>query len=749
MKFSSKSMHSINKILRDAFEDGRNMLYEYEIYQVLEKIGLEVPKFEFVKDPRTVNEKMLRKFGQDIVVKIVSPQISHKQKLGGVKKIRNYDPLYIQFVLTRMKEEVLSHFPEENKPEITGFLIVEYIPHTQGLGYEILIGFKEDTAFGPVLTLSKGGDDAEFFAKYYDPANLFLTHLDYKTAIETVNTLKIRNKFVDIGHPEYLEYIAKAASLLSWLAYNYSFVSKDKPEFIIKAMDINPFVITEDSRFVAIDGFAEFELAAEYEKKMPEVNLKNLDSFFLPQGVAIVGVSSDENKYSMGREIAHLMHDLGREDLYLVNPKGGTTTLGNKKYTLYKSINDIPDDIELIVYAAPAQYTIDFIKSMEGKTPKALVLIPGIPSNIQYSDFVRQLDEVVPEGMRVIGPNGMGVFYAPDWQSKGVNTLFIDEKRLEIKYSGFSNTVLLSQSGGLAITIIDKLKNARVFKSVVSFGNKYDVKVTDLISYFGSKDEVDVISMYIEGFDSGEGRQFYELARKTEKPIIVYKAGRTAAGAKAAASHTASMSGDYDVFKAACQQAGIILGENIEDYYDYVKAFSLLANKVPSSNRVVGVVNAGFESTVAADELNNLKQAQLAPSTIERLDEINKHGLVNTSSSILDVTAMTDDRMYAEFIEAVLQDEGVDCVFVGVVPHVASLKTTPDTCHDPDSLANLLVNLSRKYNKPMVVSVNAGQYYQDFVSIMEDKGLPVYNDIRSAVKSLDTFVAYHIKRKSK
>jgi 3-hydroxypropionyl-CoA synthetase (ADP-forming) len=92
----------------------------------------------------------------------------------------------------------------------------------------------------------------------------------------------------------------------------------------------------------------------------------------------------------------------------------------------------------------------------------------------------------------------------------------------------------------------------------------------------------------------------------------------------------------------------------------------------------------------------------------------------------------------------VLQDENVDCVFVAVVPHAVSLKTIPETCHQPDGLANLLVNLSKKYNKPMVISVNAGRYYQDFVSIMEHNGLPVYADIRSAIKSLDRFVSYHI-----
>ena len=107
---------------------------------------------------------------------------------------------------------------------------------------------------------------------------------------------------------------------------------------------------------------------------------------------------------------------------------------------------------------------------------------------------------------------------------------------------------------------------------------------------------------------------------------------------------------------------------------------------------------------------------------------------------------MADDRMYADFVEALQQDDNVDCIFVAVVPHPITLKTGPMNCHDADSLASLLIKLSRKYHKPMVISVNAGRYYQDFVSILEENGLPVYGDIRSAIKSLDRFVSYHMDR---
>ncbi|MGE5581742.1 MAG: acetate--CoA ligase family protein [Bacillota bacterium] len=747
--FPEPVIKGINGVFENALAEGRNTLYEYEVYQVLKWIGLEAPRFVLVKSPELVNDQILRGLGPNLVLKIVSAQIAHKQVLGGVKKVPNGDPLYIQFVLAKMRQEVLGHFHPDEQPEIAGFLVVEFIPHTQALGYEELIGIKEDPAFGPVLTLSKGGDDAEFFAKYYDPANLFLPPLDAAEALKMVQTLNIRHKFEGIGHPEYSEFIAKAVSRLGYLAYDYSFAAEQQQEFIIKALDINPFVITEDNRLVAIDGFAQFERNRAVNRGgpvigVPEVNLTNLEGFFRPQGIAVVGVSSDLNKYSLGREIAKLLHDMHRKDLFLINAKGGVITFGETEYPLYQKLSDLPGRVELVVYAAPAQSTLDFFKDLPKPYPKAVILISGIPAEVKYADFTRRLNEVVPPGVRVIGPNCMGVYWAPDEEGNGLNTLFVEEKRLELKNSNYSNTVLLTQSGAFSVTAIDKLQNNSLFKAIVSFGNKYDVKITDLLAYFNSLPGIDILALYIEGLDPGEGRKLFQLAGEINKPVIVYKSGKTEAGARAAASHTASISGSYDVFKAACRQSGIILAEKIEDHYDYVKVFSQLAKKIPAGNRVAGVVNAGFESTVGADELKNLKQAQLTPETVERLNRINKHGLVDISTPFLDVTPMADDRMYADFVETILQDQNVDCVFVAIVPHSVTLKTIPGLCQEPDSLANLLVELNRKYTKPIVISVNAGRYYQEFISIMEQNGLPVYTDIRSAIKSLDRFVTYHV-----
>ncbi len=746
-ELTQEAARRIESILDGAVREGRSALYEHEVYGVLSSLGLTVPRFLFVQDIAELGDEALRRFGQTLVVKVVSPEIPHKQKLGGVRKVAGADTLYVQYVLTRMREEVLAHFPPEGKPRIVGFLVVEYIPHTQALGYEVLIGFREDAAFGPVLTVSKGGDDAEFFAANYDPANLFLPPMDYADAAAFTRSMHIRHKFEQIGHPEYLDLMARAVADFSTLALSWSPLSPGR-RHVIKALEVNPFAISSDGRFVALDGLAEIAPMPVPEEWNPRVNTANLDAFFRPRGVAVVGVSADLSKYSMAREIAALLHELRDGDLYLVNPHEGTVRLGGVDYRLFPSLDALPRPVELAVYAAPARNIPDFLRSLAGSSVRAVILIPGVPSSVAYADFVRQLREATPPGIRVIGPNCMGVYHMAADGQPGVNTLFINEQRLEVKSSPASNAVLLTQSGALSVTVIDKLRSCRPLRSVVSFGNKFDVKVGDLLEHFEADRGTEVIAVYLEGLDPGEGRAFFEKARVSTKPIIAYKSGRTEAGARSAASHTASMTGNYEVFRAACRQAGVALAQTIEEFSDAIRAFALLAGRRPRGNRVAGVVNAGFESTVGADELKGLTQARLSPSTVERLNTINRFGLVDTSSPFLDITPMADDAMYAEFAEAVLEDDGVDCVFIAVVPHAVSLQTVPENCRNPDALAPRLVEIARRHQKPMVVSVNAGRHYANFVAVMEEGGLPVFSDIRAAITSLDTFVSYCIGKAS-
>ncbi len=731
----------VDALLSAAHSDGRHTLYEHEVYELLRLVGLETPLYRYVTAVDQVSDALIAPFGgKDIIVKVVSRDLAHNQRYGGVKKVSIADPLFIRYVLSQMRKEVLSHFAEGEKPRIDGFLLIEFIHFTQAIGDEIMIGFQEDPSFGTVVTLSKGGDDAEFFAKYYDPANLLVAPISLADAQTLLGSLNIRHKYRDMGHPERLTQIASAVTALSELGLAYSMASGRSPAFYMKALDLNPLVFSKDGRFVAVDGYAEFVPADGAAAIGGEPNELGLSRFFEPRGVVVTGVSTDPGKYSMARNIVSLLLDLGRDDIYCVNPKGGETVIGGRAFRLYRDISEIDNPYDLLVYAAPGQYSIPFVASVPDG--KSVILISGIPADMNYRQFAQEIAAVRKPGVRVIGPNCMGVFAAPRAGQRGVNTLFIEENRLSIPLAERSNVALLTQSGAMSITCVERNQQTAIFRSIVSFGNKVDVNIPDLVAYFDRDPKTDVIAIYAEGVGAGEGRQFFNLLRQSQKPVIVYKSGRTEAGAKAAASHTAAMSGSYEVFRAACLQGGCILTEELDDFYNYTKAFGVLSKHPAHGCRVAGVVNAGLEATMGADILSELQPAAFAPETVETLKTLNTHGLVNVETPFLDLTPMTDDPLYARFIEAVLADPNVDCLFVGIVPHVDTLKTVEENYLDADAIGPLLVQAFRKTQKPVIVSVNAGRHYQALVRYLEENGLPVFSDIRSAIRSLDAFAAY-------
>lgn len=734
-------LDQVNAILSAAYADSRQTLYEHEVYELLKLIGFQIPLYRFITKPEQVTDELIAPFGgKEIMAKIVSRNLAHKQRFGGIQKVSIADPLFIRYVLSHMRKDVLSHFEDGQKPSVDGFLLIEFIHFTQAIGDEIMIGFREDPAFGTVVTLSKGGDDAEFFAKYYDPANIMLAPVTLDNAKGLLNRLKVRHKFDEMGCPQRLDQIALGVSRLSELGLAYSMFTPGHSTFHFKAMDLNPIVFSKDGRFVAVDGYAEFAPVTESGSVSIQPNQQGLSRFFKPRGIVVTGVSTDPHKYNMARNIVSLLLDLGRSDIYCVNPKGGETIIGGHTFPLYQSIHDIMGPFDLLVYAAPGQYSIPFVQSVP--EDKSIILISGIPADMDYRQFAGEITRARKPGVRVIGPNCMGIFATPAKEQPGVNTLFIEEDRLSIPLSACSNTALLTQSGAMSITFIERNQQTGIFRNIVSFGNKVDVNIPDLMAYFNDDPKIDVIAIYAEGVSIGEGRQFYNLLQASKKPVIVYKSGRTEAGAKAAASHTAALSGSYEVFRAACLQGGCILTEELDDFYNYTKAFAVLSQHRAHGCRVAGVVNAGLEATMGADILNELTPATLAPETVEQLRTLNMYGLVNVETPFLDLTPMTDDPLYIRFIEAVLSDPGVDCLFVGIVPHVDSLKTVAENYLDADAIGPLLVEAFRKTQKPIVVSVNAGRHYQVLVHYLEENGLPVFSDIRSAIRSLDMFAAY-------
>ena len=236
--------------------------------------------------------------------------------------------------------------------------------------------------------------------------------MEYEDALALMRSLHIRHKFEQIGHPEYLELMARAHGAVQRAG---PCVLPHGGDAALRVQGPRGESVRHlaDGRFVALDGLAEFAAAPHGRGVEPAGEPREPGRVLPARGVAVVGVSSDLSKYSMARDIAELLHELHREDLYLVNPREGSLQFGNARLpAVRRRRRRCPRRWSLPCTPHPRRTPPAFLRSLAGHRVRAVVLIPGVPSSIPYAEFARQLRESVPPGIRVIGPNCMGVYHA-------------------------------------------------------------------------------------------------------------------------------------------------------------------------------------------------------------------------------------------------------------------------------------------------------------------------------------------------
>ena len=772
----SETIPAADAVFQAAYNAGRRFLYEYEVYEILSIVGLSVPSYIIIRDPRDITHSTLSLFSSSkLVCKIIASDITHKQKQGGVKIVYK-DLDFIKYTAHRMIRRFERAADSESGPPgtsagdggnsavVEGVLLVNYIDYSKDLGNEVLLGIRESTAFGPVISFSKGGTDAEHFAANFSPPNLILSPIDREWAQALQASTHIQKKYIAEGTEEYIDRIVEAEVKFSDLAAAFSSFFPSETGFVIKEFEINPFVFNYNGSFIAIDGYAAFEKKAcgLESVSLPDAERNtvskadhlaglgpgNLRPFFEPDGIAVIGISRSDNG-KPGNIIIKNLVDLERSDMYCVNPKGGAVTIAGTEFPLYRNVTDIEENIDLAVITVPVHAVIDAVDSCIGKKVKAILLIPGgFSETTQDSRIEEEIAEKCRKaGIRVMGPNCLGIVYAGDEHQPGINTFFIPEEKFKVNLEKEKNVAILSQSGAMGIMEIYNLRNAISPKVIVSYGNQLDVDPGDLVAYFEEDPMVDVIGLYIEGFKPGAGRKFFDVTSACRKPIVVYKAGRTEAGAMAAQSHTASMAGEYDVARAAMKQAGLIVADSMIDHGDLIKTFALLHDFTAAGNRVAVIANAGYEKTYAADNLGDLRPAQFDEETQKRLEDALPPYV--TVMPLLDLTPMVTDEQFEQCIDIMLSSPNVDALCISIVPQAQVIHTTDEEIeHYEKNIASRIVETVHRHMKPVVVSVNvvsgADAVYNRFGQVMDSGGVPTYLTAERAMVCLNTFLRYKL-----
>jgi acetyltransferase len=434
------------------------------------------------------------------------------------------------------------------------------------------------------------------------------------------------------------------------------------------------------------------------------VERQPLDAIFTPRSVALVGAT--ERAGSVGRTILeNLIRTPFGGTVFPVNPKR-PNVLGIKAYP---SVKAIPDPVELVVIAAPAPSVPEVMKEcVEAGAKGAIVISAGFKETGEAgAELERQILAEARRGrMRVIGPNCLGVMNP----CSGLNATFATTMARP------GTVGFVSQSGALMTAVLDWSLRANVgFSSFVSMGSMLDIGWGDMITHLGNDPKTTSIVLYMETV--GDARSFLSAAREVAltKPIIVIKAGRTAAAAKAAASHTGSMTGSDDVLDAAFLRSGVLRVDTIAELF-YMSEV-LAKQPRPSGPRLTILTNAGGPGVLATDTLimGGGAIAELSKSTMEQLDACLppawSHG------NPVDILGDADPARYAKAMEIITKDPGSDALLVIL---------TPQAMTDPTRTAEMLRPYAKVPGKPILASWMGGADVQAGEMLLDRLGVPTF-----------------------
>jgi 4-hydroxybutyryl-CoA synthetase (ADP-forming) len=437
--------------------------------------------------------------------------------------------------------------------------------------------------------------------------------------------------------------------------------------------------------------------------------------FFSPKSITIIGASE---KPGVGKTIFYNIAKHFKGKIYPVTPSN--PTVGG--LTAYKNVLDIPDSTDLAVVAAPSKFTPSVMEEVGKKGIKGAIIVSAGFKEVDEvgAKLEREVGEIAKRyGIKVIGPNCLGIMsFSKD---NIMNSTFL---KITPKYG---NIALVSQSGAICAATVEDAEAQNIgFSKVISMGNKVDMDESDVLELLAEDEDTRVIVMYLE--DIRNARRFMEIAKKItaerKKPIIVLKAGRTAEGAKAAASHTGALGGSDANYEAAFAQCGVIRVDTMGELFDLATAFS--KQPLPDGDVVI-VSNAGGPAIISTDSCSRygLKMADI--SSIR--DEIAK--VIPAYGSPRNPVDIVGDADYIRFEKVLL--------LTLAHPNVGSVVTmcTPSATLNYDDLARVLVKMSQQFpNKTILASLMGLAEGTENRRIMSEGGIPYYLYSEPAIRTL-------------
>ncbi|MFN8586221.1 MAG: acetate--CoA ligase family protein [Candidatus Eisenbacteria bacterium] len=735
---AARAVAPFDALLARASARPERVLLESEGMALLDALGFATPRREVVANADAIARWDASPLaGERVVLKALSPRILHKTDAKAVTVVANRVAA-LHEAAREMETRLAEHALE-------GFLVCEFVPHEAGPGREFLLGLRHTRDFGIVVTLAAGGVHAEFLGRALraeQATAIFSPELDREDVLDAaLDRFALARLAIEPqrGHRPLVFRSELVGAVRRLLAF-----ARTPQAAAIAEFEVNPLVVSE-GRLVALDALA--RLAGAPEVAPAPRPIARIRTLLEPRTIAVMGVSERMNP---GRIILRnvLREGFDPADVTIVKP--GTNSIDG--CACVPEIGDVPAPVDLLVLSIPAPQAAEVIaRAADEHLAESIVLIPGgLEEKAGNERLVTSMREAIERSRRtewggpvINGGNCLGVRSLPGH----FDTLFIPEHKLPRSARTPDPIAFVTGSGAFAVSKASKLAGLQPLYTI-TIGNQTDLTVADYLAYLATDERVKLTAIYVEGFRPLDGARFVreiEGMTRAGRPVIAYLAGRTAAGAAAAASHTAAVAGDHVVASQLARAAGAIVADSLEDFEDLVRLFARLQGRRPGAGRIGALTNAGFESVAIADSLGAFRLAEFSPTTraslAATLDRA-RLGEIVAVHNPMDVTPILGDEGYESALRAMLADPGVDAAVLGCVPLTAALATLPagdghsDDLTREDGVVPRLVSLWNESQKPWVAVVDAGPLYDPMAAALEAGGIPVF---RTADRALRLF----------
>ncbi len=678
---------SLRALIDSARRTGRVALTAPEAQQLCDAYGIPTPKQALAKTAAEA-VKIAARLRYPVVLKIVSEDILHKTEAGGVI-VGLKNGAEVRHAFNRLVKSAKAY---KKSARIQGVQVQQMLKG----GQEVMVGAVTDPSFGKMVAFGLGG----ILVEVMKDITFRMAPVGKKDALSMLDT---------VGAAEVLRGVRGQKGVdRAALADIISKVSKlvnDFPEF--QEVDLNPIFATYkgakavDVRMVLGDKplprqrFSQSEILAAMQRIMN------------PRSVAVIGASPEDGK--IGNSVMKNLINGGYQgSIYPIHPKQAEI-LGRKAYP---SVLDVAGEIDVAVFAIPAKFCAAAMDEVGRKKVPGAVMIPSGFAEVGEQALQDELLAVARKyNVRVMGPNIYGFYYTPQHLCATFCT----------PYDVKGKVALSSQSGGVGMSIIGFSRTTRMgVSAIVGLGNKSDLDEDDLLTYFEQDDNTQVIAMHCE--DLKDGRTFAEVASRVskKKPIVMLKAGRTALGARAAASHTGALAGNDKIYDDVLRQCGVIRAKSLNDLLQFARGLQVLPN--PKGENIVIITGAGGSGVLLSDACvdNGLTLMKMPPD----MDAAFRKFIppFGAAGNPVDITGGEPPTTYANTIRYALGESRIHALILGywhtiITPPMVFAKLCAEVVEEARA---------KGVDKPVVASLVGDVQVEEASEYLYERGIVAY-----------------------